>query len=307
MTDQEDDDGCCCNSKFFGLDDAYPIDFVTSQWQAKYPPKTSLGYYSYRVVITLYVTISYIGYIITLPYDRKYFPIYLTHWGLTFILAFEICDFFLLTRSLVKGNKVSIPNAEPDNEWSWLRKMTWVLSTVASSGALFITPFYFLFLYDPDFSQLDYWNLFVHGINSVLMVLEVWVTARPWRWQHFYMPLSVGMLYTVFSLIYFELGGVNRFGQPYIYPFLDWNDPSLALTWSFMAIVLTIATHFINCLMCELRKFIDRNCCGGSRDYSQLEKGNIHCNYTERDRKVCTCKSDRKIGQVISPLSVHDT
>lgn len=50
-------------------------------------------------------------------------------------------------------------------------------------------------LYDPATEGAPtFWNVMVHGLNSAAVLVEVLVTARPWRWHHFYQPAIAGLL-----------------------------------------------------------------------------------------------------------------
>lgn len=57
---------------------------------------------------------------------------------------------------------------------------------------------------------LDGMNVIVHVINSVLMLLDIWIVAHPVRLLHFYMPVTFGICYVFFSIIYFAAGGTNK-------------------------------------------------------------------------------------------------
>ena len=76
---------------------------------------------------------------------------------------------------------------------SHLHRAAWVMSTIASAGELFLTLFYWAVLYDPDKSNLSYWNFLVHGLAYIIMLIDIFVSARPWRWQHFYIAALVAV------------------------------------------------------------------------------------------------------------------
>lgn len=245
----------CCNLKLFGFGGASPDEFLTSQWNPnRSNGETSVWYFVYRVIAMVYFVSSSIAYIVTLSYDQSLFFIYLTHWGVMLIAAFQICDFAMLAVNLAK------PKNREEGEINSDMKITWILSTSASSAAFFITPFYWIVLFDPEEDKLDYFNVFVHALNSVIVFIEVWVTARPWRWQHFYQPVVFGAIYVTFSLIYHAADGKDKNGKPYIYTVLDWREPGTAAAWSIGAIFLAVLAHFINVGLCELRRYIAGKC-----------------------------------------------
>ena len=96
-------------------------------------------------------------------------------------------------------------------------------------------------------------NVFLHAINTLSVLVDLMITARPIRIHHFYLAVIFGIYYTIFSLVYWAAGGVgicmprcenlpaNSSLDPqdpscpvvcdhYIYPILDWeSQPGLAL------------------------------------------------------------------------------
>lgn len=71
-------------------------------------------------------------------------------------------------------------------------KMLWILDNIATPCAVFITIFYWSILYDPD-DGAEYFNIYVHGLNSVMVLLDLVVSNKPYRWQHFYIPIIFGV------------------------------------------------------------------------------------------------------------------
>lgn len=53
------------------------------------------------------------------------------------------------------------------------------------------------------------YNLWAHAFNSVCMLFDCFIVAFPTRLMHFVYPLAVGLIYGLFSLIYFWAGGVD--------------------------------------------------------------------------------------------------
>ena len=47
-----------------------------------------------------------------------------------------------------------------------------------------------------------YTGVFVHGINSAIVLSDLCFSAKPWRWLHFYIPLLLGIWYIVLWFLY---------------------------------------------------------------------------------------------------------
>ena len=84
-------------------------------------------------------------------------------------------------------------------------------------------------------------NVFVHGINSITCLIDIFISARPWRLFNFAYAIVFGAYYAILSLIYWGAGGVgicydtiedlriplsaavhknNQWCNPFIYPII---------------------------------------------------------------------------------------
>ena len=92
--------------------------------------------------------------------------------------------------------------------------MSWAVETVSSNLAMFVTVVYwtgvhpyvlhYKLLRDDTDRVL---NVFNHSFNTVLSVLDLVISARPVSVFHVYLPMIYGVLYSLFSYIYWHLGG----------------------------------------------------------------------------------------------------
>lgn len=57
---------------------------------------------------------------------------------------------------------------------------------------------------------VDATNVLTHCFNSVIMFIDVLIVAHPIRLYHVYQPLTVGLLYMVFSAVFFAAGGTDK-------------------------------------------------------------------------------------------------
>lgn len=79
-----------------------------------------------------------------------------------------------------------------------------------------------------------------HAVNSVYVLLNLFVTATPTRLLHFVYPVLFGVAYTLFSALYQLGGGTNIRGEPYIYRVTDWSRPWKTLLMSSLSNFLAI-------------------------------------------------------------------
>ena len=94
-----------------------------------------------------------------------------------------------------------------------------------------MTLIYFAFLYplakkeDPEFAS-SVLDINIHGINTVIMIIDNFISAIPIRIMHVIYPGIYGLIYIVFSLIYYAFDPKNNIPYPGI---LDWSKPGITI------------------------------------------------------------------------------
>lgn len=104
----------------------------------------------------------------------------------------------------------------------WYMKATWLLADVVNAFAIIVTLVYFVFLY-PLIGKTNFIDINVHGLNSVLVLADAVLTARPVRLLHVLYPLIYGALYLIFGTIYWSMNKKVNVLYPGV---LDWNHPA---------------------------------------------------------------------------------
>ena len=95
--------------------------------------------------------------------------------------------------------------------------MSWAVETVASNLSMFVTVVYWskIYPYVIQYKLLRddtdrFLNAFNHSCNTILSLLDLVISARPVSLFHVYLPMIYGVLYSLFSYIYWQLGGRKR-------------------------------------------------------------------------------------------------
>lgn len=119
---------------------------------------------------------------------------------------------------------------------------------------------FFSLLGEQKLTVLDF---LVHGMNSIGMMVELFVVLHPMYLLHVFYSLSIGLTYLIFTLIYYAAGGVDKNGNNYIYKILNWENPGPTMIIVVGVIVLAILLHFAACFLqfcrVKLHKLISRN------------------------------------------------
>ena len=93
-------------------------------------------------------------------------------------------------------------------------KVSWAVETISINIALFVTLLYwsavhgYVLQYKLLEDEADWmFNIFNHSFNTLLSILDLVISARPVSLYHAYLPVMYGLLYSLFSLLYWLLGG----------------------------------------------------------------------------------------------------
>ena len=105
-----------------------------------------------------------------------------------------------------------------------------------------------------------------HAVNSIAVVLDLFVGARPFFLLHVYQPFCVMFCYCTFTVVYWAAGGVGAEGEHWIYPIIDWDDPgntSLVVVLMFLMLIplqgVMWGVHLLRDLI--YRKFVKKFDC----------------------------------------------
>jgi len=214
-------------------------------------------YLGYRILVFLFVFSNYVANLAISGFS--YYFIYLTNWGITLLLLHELAEAATVAWEFWNHRQ----------EVAFFRShvtlahcVSWILSTTATGGALLITIIYWALLFPGEDPPVSYQNVFVHGLNSVIVLVDVFISARPWRFHHVYMPVTFGLTYLTFSIVYYYAGGTDAAGNAYIYPILDWSDPGPTVGYVFLCVVAVVLIHAVLFGFYRLRKFIHDDLCG---------------------------------------------
>ncbi|XP_045527872.1 protein rolling stone-like [Pieris brassicae] len=204
---------------------------------------------SVAIVVSSIVLVSETG-------KGAFWPIYLTHWGIFLMMVSTGFGFGISLHRYMKGpidTSFGLP---------WYIIVYWLLYNVAVPLAVFITVFYWAFLSGLadseevaglEFAPNKVLDIFIHAINSVVMLLLLLTSRHPMYLLHFYNVFGVALIYMFFSIIYWAAGGTDQFGHTFIYPMLDWEQPAVASIAVVFCAVLIIIVHVIITLLTVAR------------------------------------------------------
>jgi len=224
---------CKFDKELFLFQHHQPDRFHRSAWDGSGAP--SLWYVIYRIAIALFMLVGVLCHFVSTldTLGTKWF-IYMTNQGISLLVVH-----YLVYAGVVVGRRIGSPHPLPALPTSY--SISWGLQSCFSTVALWITLVYWIALHpyviEFDLIKGDWMialNYFLHLVNTLSCLLDIFLTARPIRVHHFYLAVIFGIWYTLFSVVYWAAGGTGicREGFPcdrYIYPILDWDEkPGMA-------------------------------------------------------------------------------
>jgi len=181
----------------------------------------------YRLVVAAY-TVSYLLMTIVKSYrpNEKFiipWPVSLTGWS--YLMLTSHLFFSAVAAVIGYFKQSSSAPREPiyrRRALPFYLKLNWFLFAVASPAAFFVTIVYFTAMFPRRrVAYLAERDVHQHIMTSVLVLLELAVSAIPVRILHVVYVVAYGALYLAFSAIYWALDH-NRVLYPGV---LDWNHP----------------------------------------------------------------------------------
>ncbi|VDI79169.1 Hypothetical predicted protein [Mytilus galloprovincialis] len=137
-------------------------------------------------------------------------------------------------------------------------KWQWTLYNISVGSAPIVAILYWVIAYDG--TGYNFINVNTHGVNAAFILLDTFITRMPVRLLHVYQSSLLGFTYVIFTIIYWSFGGLNQFGQPYIYTVLNYGQSPKKAFIYVMAICFIVCPliHSFVFFLYRFRVFIHR-------------------------------------------------
>lgn len=206
-------------------------DLITWPWFA-----------SIRVMLCLFMFAIFLWSLISMAMKDQgvFYMYYLTNWTVL------VVTFYFLVATF---NTFYIRKAKPSDSFPWYVKMQWWMFDLAFTSSLMVVILFWTGVYNPGMT-LSPINFFVHGVNFVLMFIELFFCAIPVKLLHFYKLFTYGLSYVIFTIIWTNLGLTGPSGNSYMYPVIfDFSQDDKTVPIVFAILNLFVFIPFIQTLM----------------------------------------------------------
>ena len=233
----------------------------------------------YRAVMAVYTTSwSVAGGVLRADGGAKWF-IFLTNWGYTFLnihfILGTILPIYHYSKIQRKASSAHVNDYTADHQSNAVSKSavelhkdpdthdykrcpafrvackaSWVIYNIAACIGPVITAAYWSAVYTPGM-PVDGADVDAHAVNSVMIILDTLICSIPIRLLHVVHGMLFVSVYAVFTVVYWQAGGTNTDGKPYVYAVLDYqNHPTLAVIMivAIFFVALPLSQFFLYCL-----------------------------------------------------------
>lgn len=211
----------------------WPTVFGTSPWFDKKSPAL--------LIIRATLALIFVGHFIANLVDAwsaGYYFIYLTHWSFMMETAYFCFATYtaFAARKMLAVDGVGGPSGESEGvRLPWFVSTTWALQHVAMPAALLVFVLYWLLdnpIYDLKYTP-GYLGFFVHGINFLLMLVDLFVGRNVFYLKHTLFFFVYAGAFFIWSAVHYAANiGTYKECDKYprsecpIYDVIDWHKAS---------------------------------------------------------------------------------
>ena len=159
-----------------------------------------------------------------------WFPIYLTNTTLMIELSYLILAFVLSVN-------IYFQSPDPSNPQPFLSKFVWWVQSIVHPSALAVTLLFWTLVYKGGSVRQS--TIWAHVVNSLVVVMDLLVSAFQTRLLHYVWALMYCVTYIVWSVIHYFTNIGDGLGDRYIYSALNWS-PSTTKTAVLTCVIIVV-------------------------------------------------------------------
>ncbi|XP_052089911.1 protein rolling stone-like [Mytilus californianus] len=224
-----------CKEEFqfqsFGFDHESPHLFVLAKCGPRllYPIWTLIWFFYH---LLWFILEPYFIYGVDGSSENTNYLLYFTNWGYMILGFSNLMD--AISTVYVHYKRPVLISKEyklKDDRLPWYLRFSWFLFETSNTIAITVT----IGLYSIHIPTKDPPSIEFHAINTVYVVLNLFVSAKPVRVLHLIYPMIFAGIYILFTVVYQPVANNTA-----IYSELDWNEESQTIAALFVTVVIVV-------------------------------------------------------------------
>lgn len=206
-------------------------------WDLVDPTHVIKGYNDNQLLVLIYREFILAFFLFTLLYQGVWgsklgnvWVIYFTNWDFVGLGLYSIIAIIVSCTAFYRKGM-------PSPIWEFMEKALVIVYVTVASNAIFLTAFYWMVIYDGETPEAD--NIFRHGINVVILLVELVLSRIPIVSYHLQVPFAFATVYAVFMWIYRGASG------DWVYEAMDWSKTSSIFYYIVLPILIVLAFYLL--------------------------------------------------------------
>jgi len=166
--------------------------------------------------------------------------IYATNWTTTFLWVHLVMACLAMVVAMRTSNS-GLDGHRQSKVASYTGVASWIIRDTVAPAAVMLTLLYWLLLF-PIFRYTTFVDVHLHLINTLIILVDLWLSRLPIWLLHFPAPMAYLCTYILFAGIYYAAGGKAPKEKDYIYPWLDFGRLGVTIPIIFLVLFVPWCT-----------------------------------------------------------------
>lgn len=166
--------------------------------------------------------------------------IFLTNWSLTI----QVLYFWFAVWTSRQADLMDSSDKPRSDKMPFYVRAAWLFQDIAIPGSFVVFVLYWVIVVPTETSSPTAVSYFTHGVNFVVMLLDMYLSRQPYYLMHGIYMAIMGLTYLGFTYVHYAAGGTDCRGNRYIYRNIDWNQQ--ASTGNLLSTLLFLVVPVMN-------------------------------------------------------------
>lgn len=147
-----------------------------------------------------------------------------------------------------------------DDALAWRHKVFWIMYSIAANVSPTITMFYYAHFFSSEKNESGVSELTKHLFISIFLLVETAISGIPVFYAHVVYPLLFTGSYMAFTVIFWQLEGINHRGKKQIYEGVEYGSTpgEYVALGAFLFASAQLIVHLVLFGVYKLRQFCEK-------------------------------------------------